>query len=70
MYNETDLRSKIERLQAALEFATFAADDQRAKNAKLREAGECALYALEHPESDQMFAIRALHEALAAQEDK
>jgi len=74
------MAEKIERLQAenaklmltpckfhAGGVCAISQENQRlqADKAKLREAGECALYALEHPESDQMFAIRALHEALA-----
>jgi hypothetical protein len=41
------LKDEIERLQEALEFATFAADDQRAKNAKLREAIERSMLAID-----------------------
>ena len=34
------------------------------ENARLREALECMIYALEHPHSDQVFAMNAAVEAL------
>jgi hypothetical protein len=35
---------------------------------KMREALECAEYALSHPQSDQQFALNAVREALASPE--
>jgi len=61
MYDE------IERLQAALEFANFVADDQRAKNAKLREALE--KIANEDYRGNRPQSAVIAYEALAEQEE-